>query len=173
MEVWDPLSQAALADLLRGLDAPWWLAGGWALDAFVGRQTRPHEDIDVSVLRRDQAAVRAHLREWDPHVADPPGTLRPWTSDVATAHDVWCRRTPGEPWAFQVMLEESDGDDWVYRRDPRVRRPIASLGDRVLVPEVQLLYTSSDPRPKDLADRALVLPLLSEEAREWLVASGG
>lgn len=162
-----------MAAVLEAFDVPWWLAGGCPLDAFLGRQTRDHADIDVSVLRRDQAAVRAHLAAWDLHVADPPGTLRPWTSDVATAHDVWCRRTPGEPWAFQLMLEDSDGDDWVYRRDPRVRRPIASLGDRVLVPEVQLLYKSKDPRPKDLADRALVLPLLSETAREWLVASGG
>ena len=72
------------------------------------------------------------------------------------------------------MLEESDGDDWVYRRDPRVSRPLASLGgDQVLVPEVQLLYKSHDPRPKDVADRALVLPLLGAEARAWLAASGG
>lgn len=171
---WAPLAPAEVRDLLAGLDVPWWLAGGWALDAFVGRQTREHADVDVSVLRRDQAAVRAYLRDWDLHVADPPGTLRPWTSDVATAHDVWCRRSPGEPWAWQIMLEESDGDDWVYRRDPRVRRPVASLGsDQVLVPEVQLLYKGHDPRPQDVADRALVLPLLGAEARGWLAASGG
>lgn len=171
---WTPLSPEAVRDLLAGLDVPWWLAGGWALDAYAGRPTREHADTDVSVLRRDQAAVRAYLAGWDLRVADPPGTLRPWTSDVATAHDVWCRPAPGEPWALQIMLEESDGDDWVYRRDPRVRRPVASLGgDHVLAPEVQLLYKSKDPRPQDVADRALVLPLLGAEARAWLAASGG
>jgi lincosamide nucleotidyltransferase A/C/D/E len=30
-----------------------WLAGGWAVDAIVGRQTRPHGDMDVAVDIRD------------------------------------------------------------------------------------------------------------------------
>jgi len=61
---WSPLDPAALPDLLAGVGAPWWLAGGWAIDAFVGRVTRVHEDIDVLVLRRDQAAFRSALTSW-------------------------------------------------------------------------------------------------------------
>jgi hypothetical protein len=30
-------------------DVPWWVAGGWAVDALVGEQTRPHDDVDVMV----------------------------------------------------------------------------------------------------------------------------
>ncbi len=30
-----------------------WLAGGWAVDAIVGRQTRAHGDMDVAVDTRD------------------------------------------------------------------------------------------------------------------------
>jgi hypothetical protein len=64
---WRPLDPAVLPDLLGGVDAPWWLAGGWAIDAFLGRVTRVHEDTDVLVLRRDQAAFRARGKsglEW-------------------------------------------------------------------------------------------------------------
>ena len=29
--------------------APVWLMGGWGVDALLGRQTRPHHDLDVLV----------------------------------------------------------------------------------------------------------------------------
>ena len=61
-----------------------------------------------------------------------------------SVHDVWCRPTPASPWALQLMIDDSDGEDWVYRRDPRLRRP------------------------KDEADLALAAPVLSPGARAWL-----
>lgn len=73
---WDPLTPAEVAEVLRGLDPPWWLAGGWAIDLHVGRQTREHADTDVLVLRDDLPAVQQHLAGWDLHAADPRGTLR-------------------------------------------------------------------------------------------------
>lgn len=32
--------------LLDGFGKPWWVAGGWAVDLFIGRPTRPHKDIE-------------------------------------------------------------------------------------------------------------------------------
>jgi hypothetical protein len=175
---WEPIDPAALPDLLAGVDAPWWLAGGWAIDAFLGRVTRVHEDTDVLVLRRDQAAFRAALSTWDVHAADPPGTLRPWpVGEVlpASVHDVWCRPAVDAPWALQLMIDDTIGEDWVYRRDPRLRRPLASLAGpasdarrAVLAPEVQLLQKSKGRRPKDEADLAAAAPALSPSARTWL-----
>ncbi len=175
---WSPLAPDALPALLGGVDAPWWLAGGWAVDAFVGRVTRVHEDTDVLVLRRDQAAFRAALAHWDVHAADPPGTLRPWPVGETLppeVHDVWCRPTPSSPWALQLMIDDTDGEDWVYRRDTRLRRPVSSLAGPasdsarlVLAPEVQLLQKSKGRRPKDEADFATAEPALSLSARAWL-----
>ena len=154
MDSWEPYPPAEAAAVFAAYDRPWWLAGGWALDAFVGRTTRAHGDIDVAVLARDRDAVRALFAGWD--------LLR-------NAHCVWCRPAPGEPWRLQLLLEEADGDDWVYRRDARVRRPLATLGeDHVLAPEVQLLYKLGSTDPKDVADVALVTPLLLPGAAEWL-----
>jgi hypothetical protein len=158
----------------------WWLAGGWALDQLAGSQTRSHADIDVLVLRPDAAQVRSHLAAWDLHVADPPGAgkLRPWGIDEtlpAELHDIWCRPSVGEPWRMQLMVDDVEGDDWVYRRDRRVRRPVASLSGRasspglpVLSPEVQLLYKSRTPRDKDEADIARFAPLLDAAESAWL-----
>lgn len=175
---WSPLDPAALPGLLGGVGAPWWLAGGWAIDAFVGEVTREHEDTDVLVLRRDQAVFRSALASWDLHAADPPGTLRPWPVGETLpleVHDVWCRPTSSSPWALQLMIDDTDGEDWVYRRDARLRRPVSSLAGpasdvrrQVLAPEVQLLQKSKGLRPKDEADLAVAAPLLSPAARSWL-----
>lgn len=175
---WAPLPPDALPSLLAGVDAPWWLAGGWAIDAFLGRVTRVHEDTDVLVLRRDLPAFREALSAWDVHAADPPGTLRPWPAGEvlpARVHDVWCRPSPSAPWALQLMVDDTSGEDWVYRRDPRLRRPLGSLSGpasdpsrRVLAPEVQLLQKSKGRRLKDEADFALAAPALSPAARGWL-----
>ena len=47
-----------------------WLDGGWGVDALIGRQTRPHDDLDLVVLRAELGRARAALPEFahDPHV---------------------------------------------------------------------------------------------------------
>ena len=75
---WDAITPSELNDVLGGLTVPWWIAGGYAIEAFVGRAFREHEDIDAGLLRCDQLAVQRHLRGWELHAADPPGTLRRW-----------------------------------------------------------------------------------------------
>jgi Aminoglycoside-2''-adenylyltransferase len=69
---WEPLSVDAVTGLLRGMDARWWIAGGWALDLHLGRQTRPHHDIDVLVLREDLPGVRERLRGCAAGTCTPP-----------------------------------------------------------------------------------------------------
>ncbi len=64
--VWSPLSVAEIGELFEGVAIPWWIAGGLAIDLFVGHMTRPHHDADVEVLRRDQSMVPAILDGWDP-----------------------------------------------------------------------------------------------------------
>jgi len=55
---------AALVDLLglfesAGLEV--WLDGGWAVDAAVGRQTRPHRDVDIILRVSDLPKLRQIL----------------------------------------------------------------------------------------------------------------
>lgn len=161
---------------MRGLAAPWWVAGGYAVELTVGHAYRDHDDVDIALLRRDQLAVRRLLDGWDVHAAVMPRTLRPWALDEVLpeqAHDIWIRERPDGPWRFQLMLDESEGEEWIHRRDPRIRRPLTELtvegdGFHWLVPEVQLLYKSRGMRPKDETDYEMVLPLLNAEQRHWL-----
>jgi lincosamide nucleotidyltransferase A/C/D/E len=47
------------ADVLEVLDRldragiEWWIEGGWGIDALLGEESRPHDDLDLAVLRSD------------------------------------------------------------------------------------------------------------------------
>ena len=58
---WEPLSPKDVLAIMRGFRPPWWVCGGSALDLFIGRETRRHDDLDVAVLRRDQAPAALTL----------------------------------------------------------------------------------------------------------------
>ena len=73
------------------------------------------------------------------------------------------------------MIVDAVDDTWVYRRDPRIRRPLAELDGpasdasrRVLAPEVQLLHKSKAPRAKDESDFAAMAAELAPSQRAWL-----
>jgi Aminoglycoside-2''-adenylyltransferase len=174
---WEPVRPAELRGLLAGLTAPWWVAGGWALDLFLGRETRTHEDLDVAVLRRDQLALHRHLHGWDLRYATPEHTLEPWDASYLAlpVHGIWARRSARAtaPWTCEFLLNEERDGYWVYRHNETVKRPIDEIGamrDGVpfLRPEIVLLYKSTDDSPKNAADFDVVLPNLEADARRWL-----
>ena len=46
-------------------ERPWFLCGGWAIDAWLGEQTRSHLDVDICVFIDDQQALFQHLDGWN------------------------------------------------------------------------------------------------------------
>ena len=64
-------------EAMAGYRRPWWVAGGWALDLVLGHKTRPHADLEISVLACDQQALFDHLRGWDLRLAAPGQSLPP------------------------------------------------------------------------------------------------
>ncbi|MBB1253461.1 amino acid transporter [Streptomyces sp. OF3] len=168
-----------MAALLANAGFPWWIAGGYAIELAVGRELRPHSDLDILVLRRDQSRLRDLLTGCDLYVADPPGQgrLRTWRPEEVLQpplHDIWCRRRPKAPWSVQVMLDEAEDAQWVSRRDPTIRLPIDRLGRTsetgipYLAPEVQLFYKAKATREKDETDFEAALPVLDGPACGWL-----
>jgi hypothetical protein len=166
-----------------GFERPWWFAGGQAIDAFLGYQSRVHGDIDIACLRKDQIAIQRQLAGLDTWCADPPGSLRPWPEGELlpdSVHDIWCRESPHGPWRLQLMLDESDGDHWVFRRAPAIRRRFDELlvyrdGVPYLAVEVQLLYKAGRPGApmpaKNQQDFDACLPHLDAVQRAWLASA--
>ena len=135
--------------LLAGLPIDWWIAGGWALDT---EWLKPHKDIDVAVLRPDHEALHEHLADWDLWIAHG-GTLQPWTGGPVGPPEnaVWARPTPDDRWHIDFKIEAVEGDEWVYRRDPAVRRRVGDIGVVVdgipyLARELAHLYATRDVR---------------------------
>ncbi|MEX2046466.1 MAG: amino acid transporter [Chloroflexota bacterium] len=176
---WEPLTLEEVKQLLAPVAAPWWIAGGRALDMFVGHETRKHADIEVAALRRDQQLFREALAKWDLRIADG-GEFIPWKRGETLGpehHEVWGRETAQGPWRLELLFEESEGTRWAYRRNARIGLNVADLGCRdasgvqFIRPEVGLLYKSRTPRPVDDEDFEQVLPLLDVAQKGWLVGA--
>lgn len=183
---WISRTPTDVAELFEGYTGVWWISGGWALEAFTG-VTRPHEDIDPSVLGAELPTFRrlltGRLHMW----TATSGALAPLLPDDqpdGTADEVlpegcvqvWTRRSAHDPWEYDVLLSPGTADEWVYRRDPGIRMPMSQAlwhrdGIAYLQPEIQLLYKAKGLRPKDQADFQATLPHLDDPRRTWLQQS--
>lgn len=175
---WDALSPEGVRTLFDGFGAPWWIAGGWAIDLFLGRQTREHGDIDLAVLRSDQPRLQRHLRDWDVNVAHD-GALTPWADGdwlVAPRWQFWVRRNADAAWAFEVFLEDSRDGEWRFRRDQSIALPLERFGAAtaegipIIAPEIALLYKAAraPENERNRRDFAAAAPALDAAARAWL-----
>ena len=52
-----------------------WIDGGWGVDALLGRQTRPHADLDIAVEENSVQALRTLLKRLASR--KPFGTIQP------------------------------------------------------------------------------------------------
>jgi hypothetical protein len=164
------------AALLAGIKVPWWVAGGWAVDLFLGFKTRSHKDLDLGVLRRDVANVQLLMSEWDVFEVKAATLYRLSRNELPRpdVNSLWCRPKNARDWSLELMLDESDGNQWVFRRLTTVRRSLASAirrtsdGIPYLAPEIQLLYKARNPRREDQADFENVLERLGPSERGWL-----
>jgi hypothetical protein len=179
LEAWEPWRPDEVERRLAGVGARWYLVGGWAIDAFLGRETRAHEDIEVAIPRADFSALRARLAGFALHTVRE-GEVRALAPDELPPlenHQNWVLDPRAGKWRLDVMLEPGDADTWVFRRDESVRAPRALMiartagGIPFLRPEGVLLFKAKNARTKDAADFAAALPSLDAAARAWLRAA--
>lgn len=91
-------------DLSDALRISVWIDGGWGVDALLGGQTRPHEDLDIVIPRSDSVLLRAELFK-AAHVDIPMDDTRPWNFVM------------GEPGVRQIdfhVVEFNESGDGIY-----------------------------------------------------------
>jgi hypothetical protein len=118
--------------------------------------------------------MREHLSGWDLQLAHD-GTLTPLGDELPPdRHALWCRPDVDHGWAFELLISSTDEERlWVFRRDERVRLPVADIGkigrERIpfLVPQIVLLFKAARASPVDEDDLRATLPHLREEERRW------
>ncbi|HSJ70265.1 MAG TPA: amino acid transporter [Acidimicrobiia bacterium] len=176
-DVWAPLSIEELTGRFAVTDIDWWIAGGLAIDLFLGWTSRHHEDVDIEVFRQDREVLFDVFEGWDLRTVSE-GELSPWRrgEDIADGvFGIWGRPASGSPWAVEVILASGNGGEWRFRRDPRITMGkdrllrAAASGVRYCTPEVQLLYKAKRARAKDDIDLTRVLHLMSGEQKRWLM----
>ena len=173
---WERFEIEELAGLISSAKAPWWVAGGMAIDLFLDRESRSHDDLDIVINREDQKKFFNSLKGWDLRETNPPGVLKPLNGNNAAiaANAIWCREEVNGPWRFEFLLAPFSNQEWIYRRIPDIRGPIDSFGWQtsegvlVIAPEIQLLYKSKAGRQKDEIDFRNCVPVLSETQKSWM-----
>ena len=174
VDAWDTWHPRVAAERLAGLDVPWYVAAGWALDLFRGAQSRPHEDLEIAVPAHHFDALAERFADCDFYVPRS-GELHPLSPQTRdSSHQTWALSRATWKWCVDVFREPYDGDRWVCRRDEAIRLPYEEIiehdpaGIPFLAPEYVLLFKAKLGRDKDLADLHGVLPLLAADRRRRL-----
>nr|WP_272898777.1 hypothetical protein [Paenibacillus sp. MMS18-CY102] len=162
----------SLASLMNNYDKPWCIAGGWAIDLFLGHVTRKHADIEIIILREDQADLQHYLSGYSFQKVRN-GQIEPWLINEKLElpiHEAYAANANAK---LEILLNDSVADEWVYRRDGRVKRPLSEIiyfynGIPYLNPALVLLYKSKEPRAKDEQDFQTVYMHLEKQDKLWL-----
>jgi hypothetical protein len=109
-----------VATVMRPLGIWWAIAGGWAIDLWLGVETREHHDIEIVVQRDDQSVLHQLLQDnWNLSCIDPPGSgWRPWRVDEQIVSPSFQLKVSNPTSEFDVFLETVVDETWIFRRDP-------------------------------------------------------
>lgn len=144
---------------------PVWIDGGWGVDALLGRQTRPHSDLDIIIADHDSPTLQSRLAD-SGYQEDPAQEGLVFISPEGLSVDVHCVRFDSEGYG---NFDLPDGRVWplppaAFRGAGR----IAGVGVKCLSPEAQVQCHAQgyEPTEKDLSDMSalqkkyeVVLPL--------------
>lgn len=177
-----PLRPVDIQALLKGAPFHWWIAGGWALDLFLGKETRPHFDIDVAIARQDQLTAQSFLRQWDfwstMRLENGEIVLCHWENGEVLGKEIpgcWARETPSAPWRFEFLMQEIADRTWTFRYADVVQHGVDAIGaitvDDIpyLQPEIVLLTKALRRREVDEQDFSRALPKLNRVQCEQLL----
>ncbi len=152
----------------------WGIAGGWAIDLFIGKEMRLHSDIEVALFREDQYLLKKALPDWS-FKKVVKGEMISWEEEwlELPVHEIHGVHKQGEE-RLEVLLNETRDGEWIFRRETSISFPESSLflesgeGIPYLHPAVVLLYKAKNAREKDHTDFNAVKDLLKLEDKEWL-----
>jgi lincosamide nucleotidyltransferase A/C/D/E len=82
---------------MKHIELPFWLEGGWGVDALVGHQTRWHSDLDIIIAASDTSRLVTYLATADFQPAARPHTT-PWSFSL----------DDGKRWVVDVHAVEFD-----------------------------------------------------------------
>ncbi len=179
IDAWQPWTPNEVYRRFAGIDAPWCVVGGWAIDLWLGEQTRPHEDIEISILREDLDQFRAALPDCEFFAAGSGEVTQLASQEPAEdILQIWCLEKETQKWRLDIMIEPRSRHTnargtWRFKRDlsiSKARHDVVlrdSNGVPFMRPEVVLLFKAKNIRAKDQFDFESVLSTFHTE-QYWL-----
>jgi hypothetical protein len=186
-----PDAVAEIAEVMSTFTGAWALCGGWAVDAWLGSQSRDHGDVDIVVFADEHDLLFEHLKDW--HLVAHEDDFRERHAEawrgrwLEVPSHIHAKRGDGTRlpdllpspvvWGYplDIQVNERAGEDWVCQRNPQVAIPLSQSmaaspwGLKAVVPEVLLFYKAGEKRrPQDEGDFEALLPLLTPAQRHWL-----
>ena len=181
-DAWNSWRPEELAQRLHRSGIAWYVTGGWALDLFLGQQTRDHADIEFATLPSDIPKARKALAELE-FFAARNGELSflERDADVPDAiWQLWGADFKSQVWRVDMMIERGTKDRWVYKRNSTISQPrdqatyLNDQGIPFLAPANVLLFKAKHTRDKDVQDFDRVLPHLRPHEkvllRRWIAS---
>jgi lincosamide nucleotidyltransferase A/C/D/E len=142
-----------LIGLLENAGVTVWVDGGWGVDALLGEQTRPHDDLDVAIPATDLPALHSALAAQG-FVHTPAPDDSPWNFVMTDPH--------GRRLDVHAMTMDGAGSGWYGPADaPTLGWPADDLaaegtigGVVVRCPSARWQVDSHDGYTLDATDRA-------------------
>lgn len=153
----------AVLELLAKAGVDCWIDGGWGVDALVGRQTRPHEDLDLVIGMSDVARAIAALEQAGFEIDED---LRPISFTMCT--------TEGRKVDFHPVTWNAEGggvqaqpanSSWTYPAEGFLGVGlVAGQKAKCLTAKVQILcHDGYDLDPSDFHDLDLMRSIVDKE----------
>lgn len=142
--------------------------------SFSRKETRDHHDIEIGIFREDQIKLKQFLSNWE-FKKVVKGEFISWNNEYLElpVHEIHAINNMNKQ-ELEILLNESDVDNWRFRRDLRISYPLESelrfseTGLPYLAPEVVLLYKVRNTREKDQKDILSVKDILNFMQQNWL-----
>jgi lincosamide nucleotidyltransferase A/C/D/E len=159
-EMGPEMTSGALVELIQLFESAgieMWLDGGWAVDALLGTQTRPHKDVDIILRVADLPKLQEIL-----------GSRGFETQQGGTESNFVLADRSGLEVDVHAVVFDRDGNgvyrmgnglDWIFAAEGFSGRGVVQgIGVRCLSAETQVLCHSYGyvPKEKDLRDMELL-----------------
>jgi hypothetical protein len=141
---------AKIAEVMDASGLDWFVVAGWAMDLFIGKKTREHKDIEISIWR-DQIPLlfeRFSQNQIDMVIGHKRYEILNKDSVVDKRGHLILREVSvgGETLDIELFTTERKNGHWLFRKQNEVQAPLneavltSAMGPKYLAPQFVLLY---------------------------------